>query len=230
MRNSVPECARLEIKFVAYENHYHEIMHWLKMHNAGFVTPYPDRWVNNIYFDMHTYFSFTENLSGASSRNKIRYRWYGESDTPDAGVLEIKCKRNYFGWKQKYKIPTVPYQQGYLWKDVRESMIEQLPPDGKEWLISNPIPVMKNRYYRKYFISSDNKIRVTIDNKQDVWDQRFKPYLNIKHRANIPRTLIVEVKFDRKDNALASRMIQGLPLRVSRHSKYMTAVNAIRGY
>jgi hypothetical protein len=37
----------------------------------------------------------------------------------------------------------------------------------------------------------------------------------------------VECKFDRDQRELASRILVGLPIRVSRHSKYMNAVNAI---
>ncbi len=68
-----------------------------------------------------------------------------------------------------------------------------------------------------------------MDTRQAVWDQRFKPYPNFKHAANLPRVLVVEFKFDRKDRDQASEMLQGMPLRVSRHSKYMTGMRAISG-
>ena len=51
MYHQVPELARYEIKFVAYEGNFHTLLHWLHMHPAGFISPYPDRRVNNIYFD-----------------------------------------------------------------------------------------------------------------------------------------------------------------------------------
>jgi len=63
MNSSVPDHARLEIKFAAYEVQVHTLLHWLYMHPARFFMPFPDRWVNNIYFDMHNYHAFTENLS-----------------------------------------------------------------------------------------------------------------------------------------------------------------------
>lgn len=49
------------------------------------------------------------------------------------------------------------------------------------------------------------------------------------HKANMPKTLILEVKFDRSDRDLATRILQGIPIRVSRHSKYMTGMMAITG-
>ncbi|HDN27914.1 MAG TPA: polyphosphate polymerase domain-containing protein [Thioploca sp.] len=224
-----PESARHEIKFVAYHIHYHHILHWLHLHPAGFIVPYPERWVNNIYFDTADYTAYTDNLLGASARTKVRYRWYGKSQTPAAGTLEIKQKRNYFGWKLHFEINDAPYTPGANWKGIYQLLSRQLPPKGKNWLDTNPLPVLINRYFRKYFVSADGKFRVTLDNYQTVWDQRFKMYPNFSHRAILPNTFVVELKFDRTDGALASQLIQGIPIRVSRHSKYINGVRAISG-
>jgi hypothetical protein len=229
MSNSVPQDARLEIKFSAYEIQVHTLLHWFKLHPARFFMPFPDRQVNNIYFDMHNYHAFAENLSGASSRTKVRYRWYGQAIGPDIGTLEIKCKRNLFGWKHRYPISQPPYKAEYSLKDIRQALLEQLPPDGKKWLNTSPFPIIINRYYRKYFLSSDEKIRATMDTKQAVWDQRFKSFPNFEHQANIPPSLVVEVKFDRSDRKLASQFLEDIPVRASRHSKYITGVRAVHG-
>jgi hypothetical protein len=228
MNNIVPQNARLEIKFFAYEIHYHKIYNWLQINRAGFFTPFPDRWVNNIYFDTYNYHAFSENLLGASSRTKIRYRWYGNSIYPGVGALEVKCKRNYFGWKHRYSIADSPYRSGYKWQKVREEILKQLPSEGANLFKTNPHPIIINRYYRKYYLSSDKKIRVTIDMKQAVWDQRFKPYPNFEFSGNLPNTLVIEFKFDRDNRELASQILQGFPLRVSRHSKYINGLISVK--
>lgn len=220
---------RQEIKFAAYDVHYHHILHWLRLHPAGFTAPYADRWINNIYFDTHNYSAYTDNIAGASARTKIRYRWYGNSKTPAIGTLEIKYKRNHLGWKLHFKVNDTPYKPGANWKTIRQLLFQQIPPEGKNWLNANPAPILINRYYRKYFISADGKIRVTVDNQQTVLDQRFKTYPNFTHRANIPNTLVVEFKFAKQERELASQLIQGIPIRVSRHSKYIIGMNAISG-
>lgn len=230
MSRRVPEDARMEIKFVAHEIEAQRLKQWLRLHPAGFYTPHPDRQVNNVYFDTHHYFAFTENLSGASSRTKVRYRWYGQHDYPGKGTLEIKCKRNYFGWKLRFPARESPYAEGDSWRDIRRKLIVQLEPEAKTWLQANPHPVIINRYHRSYFVTHDDRVRATIDTSQSMFDQRYKPYPNVTHPANIPRTLIVEFKFDRHDRELGSRIIQGLPLRVSRNSKYMVGVKAAHGY
>ena len=91
---SVPKNARYEIKFVANELELNKILNWINNHSAKFVSSYPNRQVNNIYFDTYNYSCYEENLSGASSRAKVRYRWYGASQFPEKGVLEVKLKRN----------------------------------------------------------------------------------------------------------------------------------------
>ena len=226
----VPVAARYEVKFVAYIDRIHEMLKWIKLHPAALIEPYPDRKVNNVYFDTFKYTAFAENLSGASSRTKVRYRWYGDSLGPDKGVLEIKRKRNYFGWKTYHKVNLAPFKVGDNWRSVQSKIMGQIDLKGKIWMQSNPFPIMINRYKRKYFVSHDDKVRVTVDTDQKVWDQRYKPYPNMVHPANLPDTFVVEFKFDRKDIVYASEILQGIPLRVGRHSKYMNAVRACSGY
>jgi hypothetical protein len=43
----------------------------------------------------------------------------------------------------------------------------------------------------------------------------------------MPDTLVLEFKFGPHDRRLASRMMQNLPVRVSRNSKYLIGVQAI---
>ena len=67
----------------------------------------------------------------------------------------------------------------------------------------------------------------TLDWNQVVWDQRFSPHPNFTRRANIPMSVVLEIKCARGDRELASQALQGLPTRVSRHSKYVMGVRAV---
>ena len=227
MSIEVSEEARFEIKFVAYERDANLLRQWLRLHWAGFHVPYSDRWVNNVYFDTHHYSAYKENLSGASTRTKVRYRWYGQHDYPQKGTLEIKRKRNCFGWKLHYKAKEAPHKDGDHWFDIKRNLLKQLNSEGKLWLQSNPQPVIINRYLRNYYISQDNRVRATIDVHQSMFDQRYKSYPNVINKANIPNTLVLEFKFSRSDYKYANKIIQGLPLRISRNSKYMIGVMAV---
>lgn len=229
MNTSVPELARLETKFVTIPTEQHLVREWLRRHPAGFTRAHPDRTVNNIYFDTFDYRSYADNLAGISKRAKVRYRWYGVSRTPDAGWLEIKKKRNNFGWKDRYPVDRAPYEAGFDWRRIRTRLLEQLPPEGGIWLDTHPLPVMSNRYNRQYFIDADNRVRVTLDTNQAVCDQRNGVKPQFVQRANIADVLIVEFKFARGARDYVSGILGEFPVRASRSSKYMTAVNAISG-
>lgn len=230
MSVTVPEQARLEIKFVAHERYARLLSSWFAGHPACFAEPFPARWVNNVYFDTHDYLAFRQNLSGASQRYKVRYRWYGDRDLPARGTLEVKCKRNFYGWKLRYPVEGAPGQEGDRWRDIRRRLSLQLPMAGRTWLEANPQAVILNRYHRRYLVTHDQKVRATIDTHLSVYDQRYKPYPNLRHASNLPGLLVVELKFDRSERERASRLVEGLPLRVSRHSKYVTGVQSVQGY
>lgn len=230
MTGKVPENARLEIKFVANFMELSRIKSWVRLHVSDFYCPFPDRWVNNVYFDSHDYFSFAENLTGISKRSKLRYRWYGGQRYPDIGILEVKCKRNLFGWKQYFRDDTVPFSDGDSWRDFRDGLAARLGPEAKLWLDMRPVPTILNRYYRRYFVTRDNAVRLTIDSHQYVYDQRYSSYPNISRKTNIPDTLVVEIKFDRHHRDLASQVIQGLPIRAGRNSKYVIGLRSAHQY
>lgn len=230
MSRGIPHDARLEVKFVAPVSEIGRMVHWLRVHAGDFYTPFPDRWVNNVYFDTQDCFAYSENISGVSSRSKLRYRWYGMAEHPDAGNLEVKLKRNFFGWKRRFKCSESPYSDGDRWSDIRRRLVETLGVEAKMWLDARPNPTILNRYYRQYFVTRDNRVRVTIDSRQSVFDQRYKAHPNVVHKTNIPETMIVEVKFGRADRDFASQVIQKIPIRVSRNSKYVIGLKSMIRY
>jgi hypothetical protein len=223
----VPATARQEIKFVASRRDYDAIETWIKLHPMGFYEAFPARTVNNVYFDTFELAAFGENLAGVSERTKVRYRWYGDSHEPAPGQLEIKQKRNQYGWKLTFKIHESPWSPGSSWNSIRQSIARQGGKQATAWLHQNPLPVMINRYVRHYYLSSCQRIRITVDFKQQTWDQRLNHEPSFRQEANLPESFVVECKYDRKERDLASAVLIGMPIRVSRHSKYMNAVNAI---
>lgn len=218
---------RHEVKFAAYAIEYKTLRHWLRMHPAGFHTTYPARQVNNVYFDTWDYRAYAENLAGVSERSKLRYRWYGDSEGPAPGTLEVKLKKNHFGRKLRFPIAETIWRPGYDWARVRRLLHEALPTDGQLWLAQNPLPVMLNRYVREYYCTADGKIRATIDTQQRVYDQRKWPLPNLTKPAIMQDSLVVEFKFARADRQLAVGLLEHIPVRIGRHSKYMNAVRAI---
>jgi len=217
---------RYEVKFVAPTIRREEVDAWIQTHPAGFRVAYPQRRINNVYFDDYDLRTFDENLTGISRRAKVRFRWYGHGLGETAGKLELKLKRNRLGWKETFTVPSLALA-GPSWSEILVSLRAQLPFAGRAWLDAHPQPVLINRYTRRYFVSADGRVRVTVDGDQQVFDQRFHAAPNVRAAANLPEGLIVEVKADSDDYRRAGRAIQGIPLRVGRHSKYVVGVQSI---
>ena len=84
---------RHELKFVSNNRWDHLIDVWLRNNTVSFKVHWPKRTINSIYFDDIDYSCYEENLSGASYREKLRLRWYGEAGTPDNAKIELKVKK-----------------------------------------------------------------------------------------------------------------------------------------
>ena len=223
----VPDDARHELKFVTSPLLRADVLSWIRTHPAGFFSPYPPRRVNNVYFDNFDHFAYEENLVGASARTKVRLRWYGEDWRADRSTLELKRRRNALGWKINHPGGPIDLVTG-SWREVRTRLRQQLPPEGRLWLDANPCPVLVNRYRRVYYETRDRRVRVTVDTDQQVYGQSERARPNRSRRANLPATLVVECKFAVEDRAYGEQVIQGIPLRVSRNSKYVIGVQSLR--
>ncbi len=218
---------RHEIKFVTYASERARILNWLQLQPACFSVPYPPRHINNVYFDTFDYRAYAENLAGISQRKKLRYRWYGEGVGPDRGVMELKLKRNHFGWKQRFAINEPPWQAGLSWREVVEAMRAAMPMLGQLWLDQNPLPVLLNRYRREYFVTANDQIRATLDSDQRIFDQRRNTYPNFETAGITEDTIVLEFKFPITARKSVEQLLKHIPIRIGRHSKYMNAMRAL---
>ena len=220
---------RLEAKFTIDERQVDRMLRWIRLHPARFATAYPDRIVNNIYFDTPDCAAFADNLAGISARMKVRYRWYGDSVAPDIGSLEVKCRRNQYCWKIRYPILVSPYRDGATWSEIRNALTNQLPAPGRHLLQMNPCPILTNRYSRRYFVSSDQNVRVTVDTAVGVCDQRLRSRPRFDDRAHLTRSAVLEIKFAAGVRDQVAGWLDGLQSRATRHSKYTAGLCLIDG-
>ncbi len=227
MTIKISDNARYEVKFVGRDRSLQSLLRWIRLHPAEFTSRYPDRYVNNIYFDTQSQSAHHENLAGVSSRSKVRYRWYDEEKFPGAGNLEIKVRRNCYGWKLAFAVENGPYVRNDTWNVIRKRIRNQINTDGKLWLDANSFPVLLNRYHRRYFVNADNTIRVTVDTGLQTWDQRLRSSISFTNGGVFQPIVIVEFKFDRIYRAVASEALQGFPIRVNKYSKYVTGLQLL---
>jgi SPX domain protein involved in polyphosphate accumulation len=195
----------------------------------GFRTAYPSRIVNNIYFDNVDLSSYQENLSGKSSRTKVRLRWYGDTFDPTEAFLELKIKRNKLGWKIHNKVLFKKKLSQMSWNEIRENIKSQIDNNFQLYFVMTDFPVIINCYERDYFASLDGKIRITLDRNIKFYDQRMTHKINNQFSTNSPNITILEIKSSTEDLDLCSRAMASIEIPQSKSSKYVIGVQSVFG-
>ena len=205
---------RYERKYKIDNLNHRVVEQSLRVHPAGLRKIYPDRTINNIYFDTVHLKNYHDNVEGVSLRQKVRIRWYGENTTNiKTPNLEIKHRHNEVGRKD---IIPVPNFELYQLKTITKITNDLLPQ------ITRLMPVLVNAYRRSYYGTSDGKYRLTIDRDLQYFSlintNRFTRF-NIKEDA-----VVLEIKYDQEYDNLTDRITQFLPFRQTKSSKYVTGV------
>ena len=194
----------------------------LKMHPDFFRETYPQRQVNNIYFDTPSLEYYADNHQGKDNRQKFRIRWYGEVKGEVNAILEIKIKKGQVGIKKSY--PLAPFIVDE--KLNKERLIEvirnsDVPQDVVEKFILLE-PVLLNMYSRKYFENFNRKFRITFD-----FEMRFFQFNRNIRFADLRRDkdrFVIELKYFKENDLDAGRITQYLPFRLSKSSKYVNGI------
>jgi SPX domain protein involved in polyphosphate accumulation len=191
----------------------------VRNHPASFRKIFPDRQINNIYFDTANLVAYNENVDGVAERRKFRVRWYGEDVfNIKKPKLEIKIKNNLLGAKETY--PAIDFKLDDL-KPLAQSIIEHSK------LKLSFIPTLINSYQRSYYGTANGDFRITIDS-----DLRYFSMINSRGfvRYNIKDdATVLELKYEEDKEELAEDIFQYIPFRYSKSSKYVTGMNLTTG-
>lgn len=181
----------------------------------GLRTLFPDRRIHNIYFDTPDLAAFHENMAGVGERRKYRIRWYGEADWPEGDVM-LEIKERMMDQGMKRSIPIVAGGRG----DLPFLMTQLFSLPGIPGALR---PVLANSYLRSYFGAFNGAVRISLDTAL-AYRSMISPTLRAEDSA-----IILEVKYDmeREDDILP--VLQGLPFRISRNSKYAKGVELLHG-
>ena len=179
-----------------------------------FKTQYKNRVVNSIYFDDIKLNSLRENIEGLSHKTKYRLRWYNNCHNITNPVFEIK-KKNYFN--------SVKIKKNFNKLDgLNLSQISQI-----SGIINENLNIKKNlfackfiSYERKYFISNDNKIRLTID--FNINSKTIKDNI-IFDTNNFRSSNILEIKYPTNLDNFVRSNLKSLSLRFVKNSKYVNS-------
>jgi len=223
--------ARYELKFVSETSRYSDLEQWIVNHGACFFKEYSDRKVNNIYFDNHDLDSYSENLSGISSRTKIRLRWYGDQEdlTAKPAALELKIKKNKIGWKHSEPINFNQNFQNLTKNEIVTTITKQLSNDFKNRFYFSNLPILANTYERSYYISADKRVRITLDKNLLFYDQRLAERLDFENLYRPANIIVMECKCDANDLDYGQKVVEKVFLQPSKCSKYVLGVQTLLG-
>ncbi|MCF6198853.1 MAG: VTC domain-containing protein [Hyphomicrobiaceae bacterium] len=215
---------RYEIKFRAWDDPYDAGIRTMLAHRF-IQRSFPTRHVNSIYLDTLDMTAASDNLSGISDRSKHRIRWYGSDPMPRSPRYEIKTRNGRLGGKIVYQLETdAPFEMATsttCWDALHKN------PELKIRLAQTEAmtPVLSVHYDREYFVGPEN-LRVTIDKNLHFYDLQHGAYKS-RTDAPDPSLTIIEVKFPQKSHGAALELIQSIPLRPMRNSKYVFGLSCI---
>lgn len=218
---------RYERKFIIESHSIEEVRSMIRYHPASFFEAYPERRVNNIYFDTPLLKHYLDNVAGNTERMKVRIRWYGRSDMSiKKPFLELKIKRGLAGGKILYplngfKLPAAG--SDLFWQDIfRNSCIDPLISE----YLTHLSPVLINSYSRGYYESADHKFRVTLDYGLGYCNPRqIQNFL--EGIIDECRTIIMEIKYSPGDEEAAGGITNKFPFRITKNSKYAEGVDIL---
>jgi SPX domain protein involved in polyphosphate accumulation len=227
MKNTQNNNFRFERKFFIYNTDKTSVEKLILYHPAFFSEIFHERYINNIYFDYIDMNNFYDNIIGNMERKKYRIRWYGDMYAKiEEPLLELKIKKGLVGTKSYYKLNQFELVKGINVSDLKDVVLNSKIDSIAMLSMHSQVPVMLNRYKRKYFISNDKKFRITIDVEQSFF--RFNTMDNkflqcIKDSSNV----IVELKYDIENDLGAAMITNALPFRLTKSSKYVRGIELL---
>jgi SPX domain protein involved in polyphosphate accumulation len=220
---------RYEIKYSINEDAYSWLLDKVMSHPSLFNEIFHKRQINNLYLDSIDLDNYQENLRGSPNREKTRIRWYGDLfQIIEAPALEIKRRFGLVGDKLVYPLNPLEISKRYCWQAIVESQQALNNREESEHYViidklSFQIPSVVNSYYRRYFLSSNGKFRITIDNEIKYYATDtgwINPYSMKEHH------IIMELKYNQEDAIEAPNVSNFFPFRIARNSKYVKGINA----
>tara|TARA_B100000886_G_C20264196_1_gene424211 strand:- start:166 stop:765 length:600 start_codon:yes stop_codon:yes gene_type:complete len=198
------------------------------MHPSGFNEVYKERTVNSIYFDSFNYDLYNQSINGDLKRKKIRIRWY-ENESKIFSFLEIKQKEGEKGFKSRYDLLPIISDQN-ISREFLKNLLYKSNIKNKDLLITfdKYSPKLICSYKRKYFISSNQKIRLTIDYKISYSNFFYESSISSINKIYDSK-IVIEYKYD---YFLASEFFISeniLNLRRTRFSKYSNGIEILYG-
>ena len=219
--DKIPANYRFERKFVYQAQELDDLINSKVLNNAFFFREvFERRTINNIYFDDANRSFYKMNVSGVGYRSKYRLRWYGDSFKEIVKpVLEIKKKFGEAGEKLLHPLPQLSLDISSKPADEVYHLIKAEIKDEKLLSVMDRLfPVLYNSYERRYFLSADEKFRITLDYNMKFYNPNVDQYMITE--AGIEH-LVLELKYPIEHDFEGRKLSQFFDERLSKNSKYV---------
>lgn len=221
---------RYERKFLVPAGNAASLPLRIRLNPGRFSPLFQPRTVNNIYLDTPALRFYFLNVDGAADRTKVRIRWYGELfGRVEWPVLEFKFKHGLVGSKESYPLPPFKFEPGFSGLLLRQVLAAADLPNVARQRLSGLEPALVNHYQRAYFASPDERYRITVDS--NLAFRRVRPARN-SFLCRSPKYdgRVLELKYDHAHWQGADEIVNALPFRLTRMSKYVFGLDCLDGY
>ncbi len=223
------ENSRYERKFVVSDMMLPQVRQHIKIHPAAFSPIYHPRYINNIYLDTPEMDFFYDNVSGRGSRKKVRIRWYGDLFQDIAKpVLEFKIREGYLGNKLSFALTPFRFDENITSSFLQQIFDASQLPQWARDVLKHLRPALVNRYLREYFLSFNEKFRITADTELSYYAVSANNNLFTEHYTS--GDVIVELKYNYGDAAMAPDVSTMLPFRLTKSSKYVNGMELLHPF
>ena len=205
---------RIERKFSFGKNKEDELIKFLLLNN--FKPKFERRVVNSIYLDTPNYNHVLDNINGVNEREKLRIRWY--NDDYNNFSFENKKKNKFCILKKIIKIKSKIRKNNFI-EDFKNEFFNKY----KKNLNFNYKFVLLVSYERKYWVSTNEKIRATVD-----YNISTKSMIHNNINLKIPDT-ILEFKFAPENEEFFRELFcrKKFNFRIRKFSKYVNAFSIL---
>ncbi len=223
--NIIDSDYRYERKFLISNVLNEHVKRVVLQHPTIFLEQFYRRNVNNIYFDTFNFKHYFDSVDGSTERIKVRIRWYGKLfGYIEKPVLEFKIKRGLLGKKLSIAIHPFTLDHNCSFQNVFNNLTYSKFFNLVD--IKSLIPTLINQYSRKYYLSSCGNFRITVDS-----NMKYFLVNNIVNgsfsKITDNNSIILELKYDPKNDNYSDRISTIFPFRMTKSSKYVTGLSKV---
>ena len=164
--------------------------------------------------------TYNDHIEGVEQRRKLRFRWYGPELHRGQGSLEAKHKKGFLGWKSTQAIQQPVVLEKTNWSEIQR-LLQRESSEMFQEMLAVSRPFLINAYQRKYFVSSDGEVRLTLDYDMQGYDQSLSGIPNIDFRMPSRDLVIVEIKTPADNYKELANVLSEFPLYPEAFSKYV---------